>query len=214
LSRNTTSRSKTPQNMHVCMKKAKRTARDSVMDRGSTRKKNRPPCRQRAILPKRASTHRLYPRLRLCLPNDLVIAGPTQSQKNLEHHEPSSGNRFESNSHRPHDSRKVRRIPWGRQGPSRNSSQKRRFEAFFIDFRLALGSAATLLVRSHCSGAGRVLGWPAGEKSDDTPFQPEKPGMSRLWNDPGLPGLHRATLHLFLRLIGSLQGRGIRYPKR
>ena len=170
LSRNKTSRSKTPQNMHVCMKKAKRTARDSVMDRGSTRKKNRPPCRRRAILPKRASTHRHYPRLRLCLPNDLVIAGPTQSQKNLEHHEPSSGNRFESNSHRPHDSRKVRRIPWGRQGPSQNSSQKRLFEAFFIDFLAVSWSAATLPFGATAVVVGRVLAWPARLKRDDTAF--------------------------------------------
>ena len=168
LSRNTTSRSKTPHTMHVCMKRVKRTARDSVMDRGSTRKKNRPPCRRRAILPKRASTHRHYPRLRLCLPNDLVIAGPTQSQKNLEHHEPSSGNRFESNSHRPHDSRKVRRIPWGRQGPSQNSLKKRRFTDDFIGFLPAPDRATAFLCGAPALAFNRVLSSLAIEKEGCT----------------------------------------------
>ena len=91
-----------------------------------------------------------FPRFLLLPPNDLVIARSTRSQKNLEHHEPSSGNRFESNSHRPHDSRKVRRILWRRQGPSRNSSKKVRFTLFLSTFLPALCCAAAALFRSHC----------------------------------------------------------------
>ena len=131
LSRNKTSRSQTPQNMHVCMKKAERSARDSVMDRGSTRKNCRPTYGAKQLF--RTGPQPTINSLRPALLADTILRSSYQPPaKTLGHHEPSGGNRFRANSNRPHDSRKVRRIPLGRQGPSRNSIPR---VAFSPDFK-------------------------------------------------------------------------------